>query len=67
MRLPFRPNYRRQQCRRRGRRRRTTLDVHIVKLDFDMTPYQHNLNLHSVISSGRLTQARELFDGCCPT
>jgi hypothetical protein len=44
----------------------TTLDMHIVKIDLETTTYHHNLNLHALISSGRLTQAQELFDGMLP-
>ncbi|XP_062206917.1 putative pentatricopeptide repeat-containing protein At2g01510 [Phragmites australis] len=40
----------------------TPLDARMVKTGFDPVTYRLNLHLHSLISSGRLVRAREVFD-----
>ncbi|KAL6626542.1 hypothetical protein ACP70R_030268 [Stipagrostis hirtigluma subsp. patula] len=40
----------------------TPLDARMVKTGFDPATYRLNLHLHSLISSGRLARAREVFD-----
>ncbi|RCV24202.1 hypothetical protein SETIT_5G065900v2 [Setaria italica] len=40
----------------------TPPDARMVKTGFDPVIYRHNLHLNSLISSGRLARAREMFD-----
>uniref|UniRef100_A0ACD6A2K8 Uncharacterized protein n=1 Tax=Avena sativa TaxID=4498 RepID=A0ACD6A2K8_AVESA len=66
MRLPFRPTLVVANVATGGGAAATPVDARMVKTGFDPATYQLNLHLHSLISSGRLAQARALFDQMAP-